>query len=84
MKKIIYLILSHTLYNNIRMFNECIYRTSFVHTVASEESPLLVRKPSSSSSFVENIDNDTAIYQASVFIEDGVQYRSIHHKIDLR
>lgn len=27
-------------------------------------------------------DQNTAIFQSSVFIEDGINYRSIHHKID--
>ena len=27
-------------------------------------------------------DSDTAIFQSAVFIEDGINYRSIHHKID--
>ena len=27
-------------------------------------------------------EQDTAVFQSSVFIEDGINYRSIHHKID--
>ena len=46
---------------------------------SDEDTPLLVN----SSPRVSN-DEQTAILQATVFIEDGIHYRSIHHKIDQR
>ena len=38
----------------------------------------------SSNALYTSIDQETAIFQASVFIDDAVHYRSIHHKIDAK
>ena len=45
----------------------------------SEATPLLYRRVSVNHT---RVDPEVAILQASVFIEDGIHYRSIHHKID--
>lgn len=45
----------------------------------TEDTPLLYRRVSVSHT---RVDPEVAILQASVFIEDGIHYRSIHHKID--
>ena len=46
---------------------------------SDEEAPLVM-----TSSTLSRESEETAILQASVFIEDGIHYRSIHHKIDPR
>ncbi|XP_019856673.1 PREDICTED: two pore calcium channel protein 2-like [Amphimedon queenslandica] len=45
----------------------------------SEATPLLYRRVTVNHT---RVDPEVAILQASVFIEDGIHYRSIHHKID--
>ncbi len=53
----------------------------------SSRSSLTHLPPSSPSSPIpweEEPDTDIPIYQSSVFIEDGIEYRSIHHRIDPR
>lgn len=60
-----------------------VYKLESLETMAnvSEDSPLLQEQmPYFASSENDNSD----VYSASVFIEDGIHYRSVHHKIDTR
>ena len=55
---------------------------------SDEDSPLLLnsspRRSIDSNNTAYTSDSELAIVQATVFIEDGIHYRSIHHKIDCR